>query len=90
MQRAKILAKGKVQGVGFRNFVYTLAKENQLLGYTQNLKNGDVETIVEGDRSKIETIILAIQKGNTYSSVDEVVVEWNSPIGEFQDLTIRR
>jgi acylphosphatase len=90
LQRAKILAKGNVQGVGFRNFVYTLAKKYQLVGYTHNLKNGDVETIVEGDRSKIETIILAIQKGNTYSRVDEVVVEWNSPIGEFQDFTIRR
>ncbi len=90
MQRAKILAKGKVQGVGFRNFVYTLAKENQLLGYTQNLKSGDVETILEGDRSKIETIILAIQKGNTYSRVDDVVVEWNTSTGEFQDFIIRR
>ena len=90
MQRAKILAKGKVQGVGFRNFVYTLAKENQLLGYTQNLKSGDVETILEGDRSKIETIILAIQKGNTYSRVDDVVVEWNTSTGEFQNFIIRR
>ena len=90
MHRARILAKGKVQGVGFRNFVHSLSKESQLLGYTQNLKNGDVETIVEGEKSAIESLILAIQKGNLYSRVDEVIVEWNPPNGEFQDFSIRR
>ena len=46
MERAKITAKGKVQGVGFRNFIYIIAFESNLLGYTTNLKNGDVETVI--------------------------------------------
>ncbi|HMZ61787.1 MAG TPA: acylphosphatase, partial [Leptospiraceae bacterium] len=35
--RAVIIAKGKVQGVGFRRFVEDAAINLQLKGYTRNL-----------------------------------------------------
>ncbi len=90
MDRAEIIAKGKVQGVGFRNFVYSTAINLKLNGYTLNLKNGDVETIVEGEKEIIEKLILIIKKGNSLSIVENVEIIWNSPTGEFQDFVIRR
>lgn len=44
---------GHVQGVGFRPFVYRLARELGLAGSVQNLQ-GEVEILVEGPRRGIE------------------------------------
>ena len=90
MERAEIIAKGKVQGVGFRNFVYSTAIELDLKGYTLNLKSGDVQTIVEGEIEIIEKLISFIKKGNALSIVKEIEVVWNSPTGEFQEFVIKR
>ena len=44
----KILTQGIVQGVGFRPYIYRLAKDLDLKGYVRNLGNV-VEIILEGD-----------------------------------------
>ena len=44
---------GHVQGVGFRPFVYRLARELQLTGSVRNL-NGDVEIVVQGSGRNID------------------------------------
>jgi hydrogenase maturation protein HypF len=49
-QRIKILVKGLVQGVGFRPFVYNLAKSLNLKGYVINSSKGVIIEI-EGDNS---------------------------------------
>ncbi len=53
MQRVKLIASGRVQGVGFRGFVCRIANSLQLVGYAKNLPDGTVELLVEGDEKKI-------------------------------------
>ena len=48
MTAKKILTQGIVQGVGFRPYIYRLAKDLNLKGYVRNLGNV-VEIILEGD-----------------------------------------
>jgi hydrogenase maturation protein HypF len=48
--RIKIFVRGIVQGVGFRPFVYSLAKSLNLKGYVLNSSRG-VTIEIEGDRS---------------------------------------
>jgi hydrogenase maturation protein HypF len=57
--RAKILIEGVVQGVGFRPFVYRVAKETQLCGYILNSTSG-VIIEVEGKKDKIDTFFSKI------------------------------
>ncbi len=90
MKRAEIIAKGKVQGVGFRNFVYEKAIYLRLNGFTLNLDNGDVRTVVEGEEENIDSLLNYIKKGNGISIVNEVLITWNSPTGEFHDFKIKR
>jgi hydrogenase maturation protein HypF len=47
---------GRVQGVGFRPFVYRLAHEHALDGYVRNLR-GDVEVVVCGDPPRVEAFL---------------------------------
>jgi len=56
----KIDIRGIVQGVGFRPFVYNLARQYHLLGYVRNDASG-VSIEVEGEKSRIEKFIAKIE-----------------------------
>ncbi|HIH74519.1 MAG TPA: carbamoyltransferase HypF, partial [Methanosarcina sp.] len=47
---------GTVQGVGFRPFIYRLAKAHRLSGYVKNLGN-HVEILIEGERVNIQNFL---------------------------------
>jgi hydrogenase maturation protein HypF len=59
-QRAQITVEGTVQGVGFRPFVYKLARELELTGWVRNTRNG-VLIEVEGDSPAVETFLRRLQ-----------------------------
>ena len=52
----KVRVKGIVQGVGFRPFIYLLAREHSLNGWVLNDEAG-VEIHLEGDSSKLEKFL---------------------------------
>ncbi|AEH07577.1 carbamoyltransferase HypF [Methanothermococcus okinawensis] len=52
----KIMVKGIVQGVGFRPFVYRIAKDNSLRGYVKNMGNY-VEIVVIGNKTNINAFL---------------------------------
>lgn len=47
------IARGKVQGVGFRYITQRLARELNLKGTVQNLPDGSVEIYAQGPQSQI-------------------------------------
>lgn len=61
LQRKKIIIKGAVQGVGFRPFIYKLAKSLSLKGYVLNNPQG-VIIEAEGDNNTITEFIDRIEK----------------------------
>ena len=60
-ERAKIMVRGVVQGVGFRPFVYRLATELGLRGLVQN-SSGGVLIEVEGACGALDEFLLRLQK----------------------------
>lgn len=54
MLRVKLIASGRVQGVGFRDFACRIGRLLSLVGYAKNLPNGTVELVAEGEEEKIE------------------------------------
>lgn len=88
--RAEILAKGMVQGVGFRYFVYKNALRMGLKGYTQNLYSGDeVLTVVEGEKYQIEELYNKIKVGPVYADVRNCTIHWQKYTGEFKEFEVR-
>ena len=70
----KLLIKGRVQGVGFRNWFSNLANTHRLNGYVKNLKNSDeVEALVQGEIKNIEKIIEKSEDGPVVALVEKVI-----------------
>jgi hydrogenase maturation protein HypF len=63
VHRNKALVKGIVQGIGFRPYVYNLAKKHELNGYIQNTSTG-VEIEVEGKLSRINQFFIELENNN--------------------------
>ena len=59
---AEIVVHGRVQGVGYRNFVQRKAVSLGLAGYVMNLKDGKVRVRVEGGRDLIEELMHDLKK----------------------------
>jgi acylphosphatase len=87
--KAEITVVGLVQGVGFRYFVYTKARNLNLNGYTKNLFSGEVVTIVEGEKYLIEELIDNIKIGPSRSHVKKCFTNWYEYKNEFKIFEIR-
>lgn len=63
----KINIEGIVQGVGFRPFVYRIAKKNNIQGYVQNV-GGRVEIIATGSSLQINSFIRDLEDAKPINS----------------------
>jgi acylphosphatase len=70
----RFLISGRVQGVGFRFFAREAAATENLRGWVQNLPDGRVEAMVEGDRESVERFERKIRRGPASARVDDVAV----------------
>ena len=83
----RIKIEGLVQGVGFRPFVYRLAKKYQINGYVQNLSDG-VEILAEGEKKSLKKFLDEMKEdAPAASEIQEIIVHETSP-GLLNDFTI--
>ena len=88
LARVHIWVTGRVQGVGFRAFVLQAGQMFGLRGWVHNFGYDQVETVAEGSRSVLEQFIQVVKTGPRASRVDEAIVEWEEPAGEFHQFTV--
>jgi acylphosphatase len=84
MKRAVIIAKGKVQKVGYRDFVQDSAREFGITGYVENLEDGNVKVVCEGKEAEINEFIKVIKVKRDFIDVKEAPLEYEEPTGEFK------
>ncbi len=88
MESCHIWITGIVQGVGFRPYVYNLAKSHQLKGWVNNTSNG-VNIHVEGETLAVQAFITQLQHNPPpLAQIDQITVEKNAPEGHL-DFTIQ-
>lgn len=61
--------RGRVQGVGFRDFAQRMASSYGLTGYVRNLDDGRVEVYAAGPADKLSDLAAALRKGPRFSDV---------------------
>jgi hydrogenase maturation protein HypF len=88
LKLARISAKGIVQGVGFRPFVYQLAVKHKLKGWVCNTSE-DVKIEVEGDKTSIEQFFAELQQNAPpLAQIESVSINYHPPQG-YQGFEIR-
>ena len=70
-----IVISGKVQGVGFRYWLYKAAIRNNINGWVKNKISGEVEALLIGDVVKIDNLIKLCEKGPPSSKVTKIKVQ---------------
>ena len=70
--KKNIVITGKVQGVGFRHWLYKAAVQKKINGWVKNNISGEVEALLIGNAVKIDYLIKLCEKGPSSSKVIKV------------------
>ena len=89
MPTVRLVIKGKVQGVFYRANAKKTADENNITGWVQNTKEGNVEMMASGTQQALNTLIEWCKKGTTRAHVSEVQIT-EIKDETFNHFTIRR
>ena len=73
--RKHIVITGRVQGVGFRYWLYKAAVQNNITGCVKNKISGEVEALLIGNTAKIDNLIKLCEKGPPSSKVTKVKIQ---------------
>lgn len=76
---------GKVQGVGMRAHVRSLAMELSLKGCVKNCPDGSVEVVAQGASGKLEDLVTKIKMR---FGIDRVVVDFRTPLQAYEGFHI--
>ena len=85
---ARLLVRGRVQGVGYRFFAEDVARALKLAGWVRNLPGGDVESYAEGPRPVVESYIEELRRGPSMAHVEHVSVDWQPPQNRYDSFSI--
>jgi len=89
LARLSVVVHGRVQGVFYRDFTRTQAIALGVTGYVRNLPDGNVETVAEGAREALESLLAQLRMGPPSARVDQVEVQWGDHRGEFVRFEVR-
>ena len=84
MRRLTAYISGKVQKTGYRARVLSIARDFGLLGYVQNLDDGRVKVVAEGEDYDLDSLLAAIDIKNTLIQVADIQKEYSAATDEFQ------
>ncbi len=87
--RAKLIIKGRVQGVNFRYYTQREAQKHNLTGWVRNLPDGSVAALFEGDEDEVEAMVQWCRHGPPSAQVTEMIVQPEDYRSEFQSFSIQ-
>lgn len=86
----KYLIKGRVQGVGFRAFTESSARELGLKGYVRNLPDGSVEAVAHGPVDDLFKFENRLEKGPALARVIDIEKQQIDNNTDFHEFRITR
>jgi len=72
----------------FRDFTKRNARKLNLKGTVENLSDGTVRVVAEGDENRLHELLEAMKKGPPLAKVEDVKVDWQEPTNKFSDFKI--
>jgi acylphosphatase len=79
--RRRVVVRGDVQGVFFRDSTRERARSRGVSGWVRNRPDGAVEAVFEGDRDAVESMVRFASEGPRHADVRDVEVSEEEPEG---------
>jgi acylphosphatase len=79
--RRRIVVRGHVQGVWFRETTRRHAERHGVAGWVRNRGDGTVEAVLEGQEEAVELVVELCRAGPPGARVDRIDVESEAPEG---------
>ncbi|MDO9537499.1 MAG: acylphosphatase [Thermoplasmata archaeon] len=89
-KRVVLRAVGEVQKVGYRDFVQKVARKLGVVGHVENMRDGSVQIVCEGEEAVIGAFQKAIKVKADFIDVNEVkTLETKNSTDEFEYFDIK-
>jgi len=85
MGRLVVWVSGKVQKAGYRSKVVTIARDLGIKGSVQNLPDGRVKILAEGDEAGLQRFAEALKIRNAVIDVTDIKKERSIAVGDYED-----
>lgn len=72
MVSRQIRVSGRVQGVGYREFLREAAEQNGVTGWVRNRTDGSVEALLQGPGSAVDCVLEQARRGPRAARVVEL------------------
>lgn len=89
IRRLMVVVHGRVQGVGFRFTTVEIARNFEITGYVQNMMDGSVKILAEGDASELDRFMDGVRSSHIYRYVIREDLTWHEPAGDLEAFSIR-
>jgi acylphosphatase len=81
VQRRRVIAHGRVQGVFFRDSARREAARRGVAGWVRNTGEGTVEAVFEGDDEAVAAMVELCRSGPGHAQVERIEVHEEQPEG---------
>jgi acylphosphatase len=71
----RVIIEGRVQGVGYREFVRRAAARHHVTGWVRNRADGAVEAVISGDTQSMAALLREMRDGPPLSAVMDLHTE---------------
>ena len=88
--QAILVISGKVQSVGYREYVYRQATRLNLTGLVRNIDEGKVWVVVEGEKDAIEEFQRAVRTKDALAEVTDIQIDYGEAKGCFDTFLVTR
>lgn len=78
---------GRVQGVGYRNYMEYKARQLGVTGWVRNRSDGSVEAVIQGRAADVDALIERARHGPPKAAVAGVIV--SEATGDFNEFVTR-
>lgn len=82
MRARRVLIRGRVQGVGYRDWMVRQADRLGVRGWVRNRPDGTVEALVAGEEAAVQALLSACRRGPLLAQVEGIAEEFADPPAE--------
>ncbi len=79
MRAKQLVIAGRVQGVGYRDWMVAEATRLGVDGWVRNTPDGAVEALVYGDTAAVEELLRLCRRGPRMAAVSRITETWADP-----------